>query len=49
MNAGLVTEHSGLAIHLLDGHFGVSHHHEAAGEKPASNLGFSVPDDDDGG
>ena len=48
MNAGLVAEHSGLAIHLLDGHLGVSHHHEAAGEKPASHLGFSVPDGDGG-
>ena len=44
MNADLVTEHSGLTIHLLHGHLGVTHHDEPAGEKPASHLRFSVPD-----
>lgn len=43
MKSGLVAEHSGLTVHLLDGHLGVSHHHEPAGEKPASHLWFSVP------
>ena len=48
MKAGvLVTEHSGLPVHLLDGHLGVSHHDEPTGEKPASHLWFSVPDGGD--